>query len=111
MQLLPVQQRKIRWTRSLKQTCRLLKRHKDGYLAEQASGIHRIVAGRGELNMKRVEKSIKFSICSLPLCKRDDGELPENFQVCARCKVAKYCSREHQVEHWIFHKLECNKHH
>lgn len=26
---------------------------------------------------------------------------------CSRCKIAKYCSREHQKQAWKEHKLEC----
>ena len=27
---------------------------------------------------------------------------------CAQCKIAHYCSREHQKQHWKEHKLNCN---
>lgn len=28
---------------------------------------------------------------------------------CAKCKVVKYCGREHQVQHWTTHKITCGK--
>ena len=28
---------------------------------------------------------------------------------CARCKDARYCSKEHQVQHWKLHRLFCKK--
>ncbi len=29
--------------------------------------------------------------------------------MCSKCKSAKYCSREHQIEHWKIHKKLCGK--
>jgi MYND finger len=37
-------------------------------------------------------------------CKTAEGP----FQVCSNCKVALYCSREHQAAEWPHHKTVCN---
>lgn len=35
--------------------------------------------------------------------------LSNKLSVCSKCKIAKYCNKECQVEHWkIDHKLKCN---
>ena len=44
--------------------------------------------------------------CALPSCdkaERTDGE----FSLCALCKAAKYCSKEHQAADWKRHKNGC----
>ena len=28
---------------------------------------------------------------------------------CSRCGVARYCGREHQVEHWSIHRKHCER--
>jgi len=33
----------------------------------------------------------------------------EKLQKCSRCGVARYCGREHQVEHWSIHKKHCKR--
>jgi len=33
----------------------------------------------------------------------------QRFHTCKRCDVAKYCGKEHQVEHWTVHKKHCKK--
>lgn len=33
----------------------------------------------------------------------------EKLQKCTKCKMAFYCSREHQLNHWPTHKLHCKK--
>ena len=112
MQLRPVQERKMQWTRGLQQMCRLLERHEHTGLAKNATVIKFIVAGQTEIDMKYESQVGKFSHCSLPRCKKSDmGMLKEKFKRCKRCAVAKYCSKEHQVEHWKVHKRECKKHH
>ena len=110
MQLLPVQRRKMLWTRGLQLMCRLLKRHKRNGVAENASFIPFVVAGQKEVDMKVMSRIAKFSNCSLPHCNKYDTKLQEKFKRCKRCAVAKYCSKEHQVEHWKVHKRECKKH-
>ena len=109
MQLLPVQQRKIQWTRGLQQMCRLLEHHEVEWLAKQALSIPLLVAGKVELNLKHLSKMIKVSHCSLPGCPRNDRASSQNFKRCKRCAVAKYCSKKHQREHWKVHKRECKK--
>lgn len=47
------------------------------------------------------------SHCSLPRCNKSDFGKTKKFQQCSDCKVAKYCSRDHQAEHWTVHKQEC----
>ncbi|GMH54923.1 hypothetical protein TL16_g01782 [Triparma laevis f. inornata] len=39
--------------------------------------------------------------CAFPGCK-----VPPT-KTCSRCKETQYCSREHQKEHWRFHKKIC----
>ena len=111
MQPLPVEERKMHWTRGLKHMCQLLEHHKLEKIADQARFIPLFVAGEGEVDMKMVSRDVKYSHCSLPRCQEDDIMLSTNdkFQVCTRCGVAKYCSREHQAEHWKVHKRECKK--
>ena len=33
----------------------------------------------------------------------------DNLKRCAKCKLVRYCSREHQASDWKKHKLECGK--
>ena len=115
MHLLPVQRRKIQWTRGLQQICRLLERHaaENTGIAPAARYMPVLVTGHGEIkvDMKHASRTAKISHCSLPRCQKNDhGELKDKFKRCKRCKVAKYCSKEHQVEHWKVHKRECKKH-
>lgn len=42
------------------------------------------------------------------LCFFTDCERSGVYQ-CSRCKVAKYCSPEHQKQHWKSHKIACKK--
>ena len=111
MQLLPVRTRKMHWTRGLKQICQLLEHHHDKRIVCDATNMPFIVAGSAEVDMKHESKINKSSHCSLPGCEKNDSQLKKQFQVCTRCKVAKYCSRKHQREHWKVHKRECKKHH
>ena len=59
------------------------------------------------LNLKKTYKGgAKFmSNCSLPSCK-EVGE-KTSFKTCGRCRLAMYCSKEHQREDWPRHKKEC----
>ena len=45
--------------------------------------------------------------CALPACGAMEPH-PQAFKLCARCKAAKYCCQEHQVEDWKRHKREDN---
>jgi len=69
-------------------------------------------AQKRELAAKRLEMG-KWNTCSHPLC-TNKGDLKK----CSRCHAARYCSLEHQREHWSFrkdpqkyppHKLCCHK--
>ena len=42
------------------------------------------------------------TLCKLTTC----NKTPKN--TCSRCKVARYCSKECQTEHWIHHKTHCS---
>lgn len=110
MQLLPLDTRKMHWTRGLAQMCRLLEHHKVFRMADQARCIPFMVKGerKTDMSMKLMSRIAKRSICSLPRCKKDDFN-KEKLKICSRCNVAKYCSRKHQVEHWKAHKPECKK--
>jgi ankyrin repeat protein len=35
-------------------------------------------------------------------------EVPEKRKKCGKCKIAIYCSKECQSQHWTNHKLECS---
>lgn len=45
--------------------------------------------------------------CSLPRCKKNVIELTEKFK--GGVQLAKYCSKEHQVEHWKAPQRECTE--
>jgi hypothetical protein len=47
-----------------------------------------------------------LSVCSSKEC-RNEEVIPRQFQVCSRCKEAKYCSRNCQTKHWNEHKIKC----
>eukprot|EP01034_Spumella_vulgaris_P026107 gene26107-32637_t len=54
-----------------------------------------------EAEMKKEEGCCSLAGCSNP-----------GWAICAKCKSAQYCSREHQVEHWKkAHKNVCGKTH
>jgi len=102
----------MQWTRGLAQMCQLLEHHKREDFANLARKIPFLVVGAAELDevyMKQRSSEVKYSTCSLPRCQKNDFKLTNKFQICTRCKVAKYCSREHQAEHWKAHKRECKK--
>jgi len=44
----------------------------------------------------------KTKACSFPDCKET-----ENLKHCTVCKVAYYCGKDHQRQHWKSHKLHC----
>jgi hypothetical protein len=44
--------------------------------------------------------------CGLPTCGRQEAH-PAQFKLCAACKGAVYCSKEHQAAHWGDHKAAC----
>ena len=35
--------------------------------------------------------------------------ITEKLKVCSKCKSTYYCCRNHQIDHWALHKLECAK--
>lgn len=57
----------------------------------------------------RVDAALKRTPtkCSNPFCSKVEAK--EKFQVCSKCKIAKYCSRECQRSHWKSHKIYCKK--
>ena len=99
----------MHWTRGLQQMCQLLEHHEDEGFARAAAQMPLLVAGAVEVDLKMHARNHKLSDCSLPRCEKDDVNLKNRFQVCTRCKVAKYCSRKCQAEHWNVHKRECKK--
>ena len=44
--------------------------------------------------------------CALPSCDKAE-QRDGDFKLCATCKEAKYCSKEHQAADWKRHKKEC----
>ncbi|GAQ86952.1 hypothetical protein KFL_003220140 [Klebsormidium nitens] len=49
-------------------------------------------------------------VCSWKLCAAGrEPVLGKGFSMCARCHVARYCSKEHQKSHWPSHKVHCRK--
>ena len=42
-------------------------------------------------------------VCNLIFCDKE-----ANLR-CSKCKAARYCSREHQVDDWSTHKIVCSK--
>ncbi len=58
---------------------------------------------------KKIEKYLstdKRNNCSNPKCNKIEGD--KRFNVCAKCRQKKYCSRQCQVAHWKDeHKEEC----
>jgi hypothetical protein len=46
---------------------------------------------------------------AVPYCRqcRKSDDASERFSKCSRCKVAYYCTRDCQRNHWTIHKKEC----
>lgn len=107
MSLLPVDVRKLHWTRSLAQMCSLLEHHQAELVSHTARTLPYSMKGATSLDMKAVSQLVQRAYCSLPSCHKNDHELVKKFQMCTGCEVAKYCSREHQKKHWKKHKPEC----
>lgn len=57
------------------------------------------------LQLEKLRKQIMPLADACAKCKELQGE--RLFSTCARCGVAKYCSRECQVAHWSGHKEMC----
>lgn len=59
---------------------------------------------KSNVTTKKVRTRVQ---CSFYYCKQIEPEVGV-FKRCARCKLAYYCSRKHQKEHWRHgHKKEC----
>ena len=56
-------------------------------------------------NRKDIKQLLKMQIRRCAAC----GTVTQSTQVCSRCKVPTYCSKECQVRHWPSHKMECRK--
>ena len=56
-------------------------------------------------NRKDIKQALKMQIRFCAAC----GTVTQSTQVCSRCKVSTYCSKECQVRHWPSHKMECRK--
>jgi hypothetical protein len=54
------------------------------------------------MNPEVLNTSYKKSPCSLGTCMVTNAAFK-----CARCKEAMYCSKEHQIQDWSRHKVEC----
>lgn len=48
-----------------------------------------------------MDNLFKSSICKLTCCNNKPTKH------CSRCKFARYCSKECQIEHWKYHKQHC----
>jgi hypothetical protein len=64
--------------------------------------IARAAKATGNRRKSHPDRGIQF-------CRKCDevDDASERFKQCSRCKVAYYCSRECQKEHWKIHKKEC----
>jgi ankyrin repeat protein len=60
------------------------------------------IGRRLESNQSAREPEPVQKICSF--C----NEVPQNRKKCGKCKIAFYCSKECQSQHWTIHKLECS---
>ena len=109
MNHLPIPTRKKHWTPTLKQQCRLLEH--DPSINLQVTRWARNMPGlvKGKISYDPGLGKMKVSTCSLPLCERNDLYDEKKFQVCGACGLTRYCSKEHQVEHWKKHKPICKK--
>ncbi|MBM3201876.1 MAG: zinc finger MYND domain-containing protein [Chlamydiae bacterium] len=52
-----------------------------------------------------LKNSYKKKSCSLNTCMATEAAFR-----CAQCKSALYCSKEHQIQDWPRHKMECITH-
>jgi hypothetical protein len=50
-----------------------------------------------------VKASVDARVCGLPGCNESAHDR------CERCRVIRYCCREHQVRHWKAHKKKCQQ--
>ena len=54
------------------------------------------------MNSEVLETSYQKSPCSLGTCMVTNAAFK-----CVRCQEAMYCSKEHQIQDWSRHKVEC----
>jgi len=57
-------------------------------------------------NAAEHDAQIGRHVCALPSCGKVERHARE-FQLCGRCRTAKYCCVEHQTAHWPEHKKPC----
>jgi hypothetical protein len=50
-----------------------------------------------------VKAFVNARVCGLPGCSESAHDR------CERCRVTRYCCRQHQVQHWLTHKEKCKK--
>ena len=102
---LPIQRRIMHWHRipGLKVICRILANNKkmSRVVVNLAHDIPWVVVGAN------TSRYFKLSCCELPRCDNTSASLLKKFRYCSRCKVARYCRKEHQAEHWKVHKHDC----
>ena len=61
------------------------------------------------VNKLVMEKDGSYEINGDPACFNDNCKqlFHDKLQACAGCKIAKYCSKDRQVENWKAHKKDC----
>ncbi|KDQ63615.1 hypothetical protein JAAARDRAFT_203033 [Jaapia argillacea MUCL 33604] len=57
----------------------------------------------------RGEMERKLRACNLPGCRVPYVPGNDTLQQCSRCKTARYCSQDHQRQHWVPHKQLCHR--